>query len=316
MKSEFQFIRHIKDKFSLRYTGDDCAVLPKDKDMDLLITADLLMEDVDFRMEWATPVDIGHKSLAVSLSDIAAMGGTPTFAMLTLGVPEHLWNSDFLDEFYSGWHSLAQKYGVELVGGDVSASENLVIDSIVLGEVPANKAILRSGAKAGDAIFVSGTLGAAAGGLKLLESIDGTKKSEDLAGKMIAKQLRPEPQVALGKLLQQLGFITALIDVSDGLSSDLAHICDASGVGAEIDAASLPIERSLVNFFDDAERTELALHGGEDFELLFTVPPKHVDAIDRSNATHIGYITENVGKVEILVDEKKVELTPAGFSHF
>src|SRR5687768_14728833 len=157
MKSEFQFIQHIKGQFSLSKVGDDCAVLPKDVVSDLLITADLLVEDVDFRLEWAKPSDIGHKSLAVSLSDIAAMGGTPFWAMLSIGVPKHLWNDKFLNEFYTGWHSLGEKFAVELVGGDISSSpDKLVIDSIVMGEAPKGNAIRRSGAKAGDSIYVSG----------------------------------------------------------------------------------------------------------------------------------------------------------------
>jgi len=119
-RSEFEFIQNIKTKFSLTKIGDDCAILPKDDKTDLLVTADLLVEDIDFRLEWTTPELLGHKALAVSLSDIAAMGGDPRWSMLSIGIPERLWNSDFVDRFYDGWFELARKFDVDLVGGDVS----------------------------------------------------------------------------------------------------------------------------------------------------------------------------------------------------
>src|SRR6187549_4011793 len=137
MVSEFEFIKNIKSRYSLNKIGDDCAVLPKDSETDLLITADLLIEDIDFRLDWTTPELLGRKALGVSLSDIAAMGGKPTSALVSIGVPDELWDSDFLDRFYEGWHAMAGQFGVELIGGDVSRSpDKLVIDSIVLGEVP------------------------------------------------------------------------------------------------------------------------------------------------------------------------------------
>ena len=143
MVSEFEFIDNIRVKYGLDRIGDDCAVLPKDSDNDLLLTADMLIEDIDFRLEWTTPEFLGHKSLAVSLSDIAAMGGVPKWGMLSIGVPENLWNIDFLDRFYDGWLELASGYGVELVGGDVSRSpDKLVIDSVAGGEIAKGKAIL------------------------------------------------------------------------------------------------------------------------------------------------------------------------------
>src|SRR5690606_17411987 len=155
-----------------------CAVLPFDGENDLLITSDLLAEDIDFRLDWTTPELLGHKALAVSLSDIAAMGGEPSWALLSIGVPENLWDGDFLDRFYEGWHFLAHQHGVELIGGDVSrVGDKLVIDSTVLGKVARGKAIPRSGAKVGDAIYVTGSLGGAAAGLRLLES--GTRRTGD-----------------------------------------------------------------------------------------------------------------------------------------
>jgi thiamine-monophosphate kinase len=312
MKSEFQFIQHIKDRFSLSNVGDDCAVLPKDEVSDLLMTTDLLIQDVHFRLEWAKPADIGHRSLAVSLSDIAAMGGTPLWAMLSIGIPKNLWNNEFLNEFYTGWHSLAQKFAVELVGGDISSSPNkLVIDSIVIGEVAKGKAVRRSDAKAGDLIYVSGTLGAAAAGLRRLK--EGAFENADL----IQKQLRPMPQMELGKHLVQLGIVTSMIDISDGLSSDLGHICESSGVGARIVSEDLPIDPGVTRSFpDNEEQIDLALNGGEDFELLFTVSPNAENALADLPVTRIGTVTDQEGTLELEKNHLTRQLIPKGFKHF
>ncbi|MFL6466905.1 MAG: thiamine-phosphate kinase [Pyrinomonadaceae bacterium] len=318
MKSEFQFIKHLKERFSLSYTGDDCAVLPKDQFSDLLITADLLIEDIDFRLDWSKPAYIGYKSLAVSLSDIAAMGGTPTFALLSLGVPERLWNDKFLEDFYEGWHFLAKRFGIELVGGDISSTaDKLAIDSIVLGEVPKGNAIRRSGAKPGDVIFVSGTIGGAVGGLRLLESKEPYDASDDKVLALVQKQLRPLPQIDLGKQLRELGIVTAMIDISDGISSDIAHICEASAVGAALAAEKLPIDPDLTRAFPDrAELLDLALNGGEDFELLITIDPDKRDLIANLPVAQVGTITERIGVVELVEHGSARELRPQGFQHF
>ena len=316
MNSEFQFIRHIKDRYSLKYAGDDCAVLPKDENSDLLFTADLLIEDVDFRLEWAKPADLGHKSLAVSLSDVAAMGGTPQFAALSLGVPRSLWNDNFLEGFYAGWTALAKEYGVELVGGDISSSDKFVIDSIVLAETPRNKAILRFGAKPGDAIFVSGSLGGAAAGLKLLDGPEKDTKWDENAANLVTKQLRPTPQVDLGKRLMNLGLVTSMIDISDGLSSDLTHICEASGVGAVVDALSLPVHSDIHHCFPNPNAPmEFALNGGEDFELLFTIPEKEINRLVGFPVHKIGTINDSL-KVELYLNDNVQDLLPKGFQHF
>jgi thiamine-monophosphate kinase len=314
MVSEFQFINHIKKRFSLDRIGDDCAILPKNETTDLLITADLLIEDIDFRLDWSDAEQIGHKALAVSLSDVAAMGGTPTLAMLSIGVPQDLWDNGFPEAFYQGWHKLASQFGVELIGGDTSRSpDKLVIDSIVLGEVPRGKAIPRSGARQHDAIFVSGTLGGASAGLMLLES-----GQLDLAGteKIIDRQLRPFPQVALGKRLRELEIITSMVDISDGLASDLLHICEASGVGAVLNAGSIPLDSSLRDVMRFDESFHAALNGGEDFELLFTVSESDLSALTDLPVTRVGTITSDQGKLEIIRDGTRETLQPSGFQHF
>ena len=318
MRSEFDFIYHIKKSYGLDRVGDDCAVLPKSDQADLLITADMLVEDVDFRLGWTTPEFLGHKALAVSLSDIAAMGGRPTFAMLSIGVPERLWNGEFLDTFYTGWHCLAREFGVELVGGDVSrVPDKLVIDSIVLGEAGRGRAIPRSGAKPGDKIYVSGRLGGAAGGLFLLES--GNRHGQELnpvEQGLIDRQLRPRPRLDISHAIAKVG-ASAMIDLSDGLSSDLAHICESSGVGARIFFDRLPIDDRLAPVFDsDDRRLHFALDGGEDFELLFTLDAEKILPVGSGDLTCIGEITANSGKIELIRDGVASEIKPKGFQHF
>ena len=309
MRSEFDFINYIKERHQLKAIGDDCAVVPKDSLSDQLFTVDLLIENIDFRLGWTAPKMLGHKALAVSLSDIAAMGGTPKNALLSLGVPDSLWKTSFLDEFYEGWNSLAGEFGVELVGGDISKASELVIDSFVIGEVAKGKALLRSGAKPGDLIFVTGELGGASLGLLLLEN--GTRPGgnvEEILQNAVLRQLKPMPQINIGKLLSEKELATAAIDLSDGISSDLAHICEASGVGAEIDASKLPIARGAT--------LEMALNGGEDFELLFTVPPERRSEAEQLGVVEIGEITAESDKIALLIDGELRPLAQQGYEHF
>jgi thiamine-monophosphate kinase len=326
MRSEFQFIENLKKKYSLTKIGDDCAVLPKDSRNDLVITTDLLVEDIDFRLEWSKPEFIGHKSLAVSLSDVAAMGAKPVWSMVSIGVPERIWKTDFVDEFYEGYLNLAKQFGVELIGGDVSKTpDKIVIDSIAAGEVKKGRAILRSGAKIGDLIFVTGNLGGASGGLSLL--FDGirlehtTQITKVWQEKLLFKQLCPTPQVNIGNKLGFTQLPTSMIDISDGLSSDLAHICRASKVGAKVFAEKIPFDLNLdglSNNFD--EKIEYAINGGEDFELLFTVNPKiffeRKNFLEKHRFSHIGEITANAEIIELITDEQSQILEPKGFRHF
>ncbi|HYJ91509.1 MAG TPA: thiamine-phosphate kinase, partial [Pyrinomonadaceae bacterium] len=292
MKGEFDFIHYIKKSFGLAAIGDDCAVLPKDDDFDLLVTADLLVEDIDFRLNWTKPEFLGHKALAVSLSDIAAMGGEPRWAMLAIAVPEKLWETDFVKRFYEGWTGLASEFQVNLVGGDISRSaDKFLVDSIVGGEAPKGAAILRSGAKPGDGIFVSGRLGGAAGGLRLLEKIADREPSEMWQKSLITRQLKPMPRVELAKYLRESSLASSMIDLSDGLSSDIYHICEESGVGAEIDASLLPIDENLKIFAGSDEQLALAINGGEDFELLFTVAQEKISLLKNCDVTRIGTVT-------------------------
>jgi len=319
MKSEFEFINNLKSRFSLAHVGDDCAVLLKDDKTDLLVTADLLIEDIDFRLEWTTPEFLGHKALAVSLSDIAAMGGTPKWALMSIGVPKDLWKTDFLDLFYDGWHELAENHGVDLVGGDISRSpDRLVIDSMVGGEVEHGRALLRSGAKPGDSIFVTGYIGGAAAGLALLES--GHNFSDKISASvrhLLFRQLQPIPQITTGKLLQTYGLPTAMCDLSDGLSSDISHLIAASAVGAQIYAERLPIDPAIEGANKASPVSlDLALNGGEDLELLFTTGKEKRSVALDLGFHEIGEITSNKGVVELICQESVERLEPRGYSHF
>jgi thiamine-monophosphate kinase len=340
MKTEFEFITNLKKKSAKQPNsavrvgiGDDCAVLPKDSKTDLVITTDLLIEDIDFRLEWTTPEFIGHKALAVSLSDVAAMGAKPFWSMLSIGVPEKVWKSDFVGKFYEGYLNLAKEYGVKLIGGDVSKTpDKIVIDSIVAGEAVKNKAILRSGAKVGDLIFVTGKLGGAAAGLKLLEEGARFEKgSKSFVQKLLLRQLKPNPQVKLGQILGGKIPATAMIDLSDGISSDLAHLCRESQVGAKIFADKIPLIRNIFPQYrksaklkdakkQNSEELDFALNGGEDFELLFTINPKKKflleKALKKHKFSHIGEITANVEIVELIIDGETTILEPKGFRHF
>ncbi len=321
MKSEFDFISKIRGRSVLSKIGDDCSVLPKDSRTDLVITTDLLVEDIDFRLAWTRAQFLGHKALAVSLSDVAAMSAKPVWAMLSIGIPAQVWKTNFVEKFYEGWFDLAEKFGVELVGGDVSKTpDKIVIDSIVAGEVKKGNAVLRSTTQPDDLIFVTGELGGAAAGLQLLEK--GEKFGKSKNEKLLLRQLKPQPQTEIGQLLSNLA--TSMIDLSDGLSSDLAHICRESKVGAKIYAEKIPIDKNLSAISsENLDLLDFALNGGEDFELLFTVNPKNQKKIfllktgSKNHAfTCIGEITNKPKIVELISNNKTQILTPKGYRHF
>lgn len=311
MQKEFEFLSRLKNRNNLNKIGDDCAVLPKNSTHDLIVSTDLIVEDIDFSRDWMIPELLGKKALAVSLSDIAAMGGKPVWSMLSIGIPKDVWKTDFADEFYIGYLLMAKKFNVELVGGDVSRTpDKIVIDSIVGGEVKRNKAIMRSTAKPGDLIFVSGDLGGASAGLSLLEKGFRYSKDEKRWRKdLMLKQLSPFPES--GVELSEI--VTSMIDISDGLSSDLQHICYASNVGAKIFADKIPIYKKIRGLTKNFhEQLRYALNGGEDYKLLFTVNPRNANFLPYYC---IGEIT-NKDKIELEIEGVTKMLEPMGFQHF
>lgn len=309
----------------VRGIGDDAAVVRALSGNDVVVTTDLLVEDVDFRRDNTRPDLLGHKSLAVSLSDLAAMGARPRWALVSIGVPHDVWNTDFLDQFYKGFFDLADHYGVKLIGGDISRTpDKIVIDSIVVGECKSDREVLRTGAKPGDQIYVTGFLGDAAAGLRLIERrtkfID--RGDNHPIDNLLLRHLRPDPRVGWGLLLGEQHLATAMIDISDGLSSDLNHLCEESQVGAIVEASLLPIDDVVSELCGRRalDPLMLALHGGEDFELLFTVAPEKAGKlparVDGVPVTRIGEIREASEGVKISEGPRVWQLEPRGWEHF
>jgi thiamine-monophosphate kinase len=310
--------------------GDDAAVIRSATGKDSVVTTDLLIEEIDFSRDTTSPELLGHKALAVSLSDIAAMGARARWALISIGLPADVWEAGFAERLYDGYLSLANRYGVELAGGDVSRTpEKIVIDSILIGECDPGHAILRRGAAPGDQIFVTGFLGDAAAGLRLLErgarvhTGSGPQRLEEHSvDRLLLRQLRPDPRVGWGLLLGEQQLANAMIDISDGLSSDLNHLCKESGVGALVDAGQIPIDQVVTEICGRRalDPLLLALHGGEDFELLFTVKPENVGKlpkrVDGIAVTAIGAIKEESYGVKISEGSRVWNLEPGGWEHF
>jgi thiamine-monophosphate kinase len=286
--------------------GDDCAVLRLSPGHELLLTTDFSIEDVHFRRKWHPARSVGHRCLARGLSDIAAMGGEPIACFLSLGLPPNL-PQDWADDFLKGLVRLAKQYGVQLAGGDTSAAPQITADIVVAGQLPAGEAVLRSGAHPGDLIYVTGQLGSSTAVLQQLFAGRRLKPSPS------SRHFFPEPRLNVGYWLRRRGLATAMIDLSDGLSIDLGHICDESRVSALIDSRKVPVARKAT--------LQLALHGGEDYELLFTASPrtKIPASIHGVKVTRIGSITRKDYRsaIKILDDNgKQRTLQPLGWQHF
>src|SRR5215467_11522821 len=256
----------------VRGIGDDCAVLRSTAGMDLLLTTDTQEEGVHFRRDWSTPQDIGWRCLAVNVSDIAAMGCNPLGAVIALSVPASL-EVAFVEALYDGLQELATVYDCPIIGGNISkAAEYLTVTITVLGDVPAGHGVYRSGAQVGDEIWVTGDLGGAKAGLEVLLHPD--RVTSLSTAEVLQRYHRPRPRLHEAQYLRQHGVLHSLIDLSDGLSSDLAHICTESGVGAQLEALRLPVSAEVreVARALQVDPLTFALHGGEDFELCLTAP--------------------------------------------
>lgn len=266
--------------------GDDCAILAPPRGHEIVVTTDMSLEGRHFRRDWHSPREVGHRTLARGLSDLAAMGARPLATFLSLALPRSVVvDCGWLDGFLDGLLALATTFKAPLAGGDTgeSPSDHILADIVLLGAVPTGKAMRRSGAQPGDRIFVTGSLGGAAAELASLPSL-GERAAESRKGAATSRpkssptaaqhpHLYPQPRVVVGQALVRRRLATACIDVSDGLSTDLAHLCTASGVAAEIETAALPLH-PLARALEPGAALETALHGGEDYELLFTAPPE------------------------------------------
>lgn len=318
MIKEFELIEWIRQQIPavdhLRIAiGDDCAVQKPLSGQDLLTTSDLLIEGVHFLRHWTSLYDLGRKAVAVNISDIAAMGGKPLSLFLSLGRPIELGDSD-LKELISGILFEIRRHGAVLAGGDMSRSPaGLILSVTVQGCISAGQAICRRGAAAGDSLYVSGSLGDSALALSLLKA--GRQPEPFLAQRFHL----PTPRVGLGQLLVENRLATAMLDVSDGLLGDLAHILDASEVGAELELADIPLSPAFRQELEqDTTLIELALAGGEDYELLFTSP--RGDLMDQlpsePRVTLIGQIITEPGVRIRQADGALFHCRRKGFDHF
>jgi thiamine-monophosphate kinase len=298
--------------------GDDCAVLRVPRGHELLVTTDFSLEGVHFRREWHSAEVVGHRCLTRGLSDIAAMGGLPTAAFLSLALPPDL-PQDWVDGFLLGLNRLARRFRVPLAGGDTAQSPvGVLADIIMLGSVPRGKAVLRSGARVGDDIYITGTLGSGLAVLRRLQQGGaGRKTARQSSARGYAPEERkhfyPTPRIEVGRWLRERGLPSAMIDISDGLSTELSHIAEESNAGAWVAAAAIPVARGAT--------LEDALHGGDEYELLFTAPPSAHDRIpDRIAGVPvrwIGTITKRRGLWLVAPDMKsRQELKVKGWEHF
>jgi thiamine-monophosphate kinase len=313
--------------------GDDAALLAVKGRHELILTTDMSVEDVHFTRRLHPPEAVGHRALARSLSDVAAMGGVPRYALVSLAISKEK-TRHWVSRFYRGMLALGSRFGVRLVGGDTAlVSGRTFIDVLVAGEVPRGKALRRSGARAGDQIFVSGRLGLSALGLRLLQRKAAQARFTvpkpralwrqvqarvpmPLAREAVQAHLYPEPQCALGRFLSERRMASALMDLSDGLSTDLSRLCAASDVGAQLWAMKIP----RANLAEAADSLQLALHGGEDYQLLFTVPQRKVSRLPLSfrgqPLYHIGEIKASKA-IRLAMPEGSVRtLEPAGWDCF
>lgn len=314
-----------RNKFVTLGIGDDCAILRPPRGYEILVTTDFTLEDRHFRRALHPPESVGHRCLARGLSDLAAMGATPLAAFLSLALPAkmlaeksgHLW----IDAFFCGLRELGEHHNVPLAGGDTSESPSgfILADIILIGSAPRGRALRRSTARPGDALYVTGQLGGAAAELATILS---RKRRVPLpATTDDHPHLFPEPRLDTGEALLRRDLATACIDISDGLSTDLAHLCRASNVGAEIEQTAIPIH-PLARKLPPAAALRAALHGGEDYELLFTAVPKlrMPSSLAGVPITRIGTIQpKRPGKSLITLitpQETRVPLEPAGWEHF
>jgi len=365
---EFDLIARIRDRCAHRRSdvalgiGDDAALLDVPPGQQLVACTDTLVAGVHFPTV-AAPEDIGWKALAVNLSDLAAMGAEPAWALLALTLPDA--DAPFVEHFADGFATLANQHAVALIGGDITQGP-LSVTVTALGFIPRHSALTRGGARVGDAVFVTGTLGDAAGALCLLQDLQEShpprspfvRKGEDKphplpaegrsganarasAGReaagggvaafrqhvredadasLLARLNRPEPRVAAGLALR--GVASACIDVSDGLLADLGHVCAASGVGAEIEADALPISSQLAASFDAQACRDLALSGGDDYELCFTEPSaRETEIVEKlahagCGVTRIGRIVAGSGIRVLDANANEIEIARAGWEHF
>ena len=318
---EFGLIGRIRERFpapeGVTGIGDDCAVIPQRSGRDTLVSTDMLVEGTHFLRDRVSPFQLGWKSAAVNLSDIAAMGGQPTATFLSVALPADL-AAGWIEEFLRGYEAVSARFGAALLGGDTTASpDRICINVAVLGECPAGAARLRSAAQPGDLVCVTGTLGDSAAGLKAV--LEGVEPDADIRT-LTDRHYLPMPRVAEGLRLAATPGVHAMMDISDGIGSDLEHILKASGVGAVIDVPALPLSPALQRVCARLgwDAAALATGGGEDYELLFTCTPEAEKALEVPH-TVIGAVTERIFRVKpgmTDIEWRGAAGPVAGYDHF
>ena len=317
MTSEFNLIQQFFTRPAKRTVlgvGDDAALIRIAPENELAISTDMLLAERHF-FSGDDPESLGHKALAVNLSDLAAMGATPRWVLLSLALPDA--NENWLTRFCAGWFALAEQHGVSLIGGDTTRGA-LTFSVTAMGEVARGKALRRSGAQVGDEIWVSGTLGDAALALAYLQRR--IQITPHAAAAVLPRLHRPTPRVKLGQKLLELA--NSAIDISDGLLADLGHILQASNVGAEIHLEAIPLSEALRTYWQEDVARQAALAGGDDYELCFTAKPKQHAALEQLGKrlklplSCIGQITRKPGLVVRDADHQIVNIEGTGFDHF
>lgn len=298
--------------------GDDCAVV-ESSGCDMLYTTDILIENVHFDLKYFSPKRLGEKAITINLSDIAAMGGTPLYILISLGIPAST-SVEFIEKLYQGFASMAKKYKCSIIGGDISKSiKGLIVSINIIGEIKKNTFVRRSGAKIKEKIFITGDIGDSAAGLERL------RRTTNMKNKMIEKHLSPKPRLKEGQILAQEIGVSAMIDLSDGLASDLRRICEESKCGARIYLNKIPLSVNLRRMGKSKNKNILnyALFGGEDYELLFTIEDKRIERLQKRwqnmkiPITYIGEILDKKNEITLVYpDGKEKPLSKKGYDHF
>lgn len=326
--SELDVIKQISKSAGVHYPGlvlgigDDCAIIDTDPDEQLVVTTDMLVEDAHFSCLWHPPYELGRKSVAVNMSDIAAMGGKPRYIFISLCLPESI-EREWLQEWLAGVESIVREYDCCLAGGDTVRGKNITINVTVIGTVKREQAILRKSADIGQSIFVSGQLGSAAAGLLLFQQSNrNTLIDQPFTEPFKKRHLNPDPDVRCGALLSESGLATSMQDISDGIATDLSHICAASGICAVIEESQLPFHPDLPRVADalGCSLTDLLVSGGEDYHLVFTVGNNKDAELYKLMKVHgidvyqIGKTVEGAG-VFLRRGGELEEITYGGFEH-
>jgi thiamine-monophosphate kinase len=331
---EFGLIRQLRRQWPtlspriITGIGDDAAILKTRPGQRLLISTDVLIEGIHFDLTYQTPKDLGWRAGVANLSDIAAMGGTPLYLLVSMALPVRV-PPRHVRELYRGIHAACHPFNVELIGGDTSSSPSQIFLSLtIVGSVGVKHALTRNNAEIGDRIYVTGTLGDANAGLRILQTRSTTHRQSRpsaVEAFLIRRHLRPAPRIHVGQLLVNRKLAHAALDLSDGLSSDVAHVCEESRVGAEIRTTALPLSSELRAFAkrDKRDPMQIALQGGEDYELLFTAPAKrHQNVLRVAEQTKvpitcIGEIKpKTFGRQLVLPSGRRQKLPNESFRHF